>query len=364
MSRTAASIVLVLGLVAAPPAWSAAGGQPPATPNPVEPAPPAAPIPSSPVTTDPAAVGPMLAAPDRPTLSDLDLAALDGLVQQALQKQPDDARVLYSAAMVNRVRGRTQPAFEQARRLVALAPDQPAYQFLYGTLEFETIADAGTLEAAGKAGRGRDALLKTIELDPNHVEARVGLALFYSQAPWIAGGSSSKARRMADELLGIPGGAGEFQGRMALARLAADDDEWDEAAKQFDLAAKARGLGASPAAALAAHAAMLIDQKKDFAAAARVLDRAVAADPEHTQVAFNRGRLAARDQNHALAVEQFGKVLAKNPQARNSRYMLAESLEALGRKAEAADTFADFAARFPTDRRAKDATAAAARLRK
>lgn len=362
MTRNAASIVLVLGPVAAVPAWSAAA-QPPATPNNTTPVAPASPVGTQPLPSDAAAVGPFLAAPNRPELSALDLATLDGQCQQALQREPNNPAYLYSSVMINRTRGRAQPALDLAKRLVELEPNRADYQFIYGALEFETINDAGTLTAASKAGRGRDAFLKTIELDPRHIEARIGLFQFYSQAPWIAGGSTSKARRMAEELLGVPGGGGEYQGRVLLGRLAAQDDEWAEADKQFALAEGAGGLGSGRLNALTSYAVILIEQKKDFAAAAKLADRAAAIDPEHTQVLYIRGRIAAHDKDHAAAAALFAKVVEKNPQARNSRFMLAEALEALGRKPEAAAAYAEFAARFPGDDRAKRASEAAVRLR-
>jgi TolA-binding protein len=57
-------------------------------------------------------------------------------------------------------------------------------------------------------------------------------------------------------------------------------------------------------------------------------------------------------------------VLAKQPDARNTRFALATCLEKLGRKPEAAGHYDEFAKRFPKDERAGKAREQATKLRK
>jgi thioredoxin-like negative regulator of GroEL len=306
-------------------------------------------------------VGPTLARFTGPMPTAEQRAAMESTVQAALAQRPKDPALRFSQAMLERARGDRAAALERMQALVAEQSKVAEYQFWYGTLEFETIS--GMLEAGSKAGRGREAMQKTLELDPNHVWARVGLYRFYANAPWIAGGSSSKARTMCEELLKLPGGRGEFQGRMMLADLAAIDEEWEEMAKQFGLAERAGGEGASPLAAIVGHAAALLDRKEDAAAAQTVLRRAEGMDgPTETSLPLVRARVAIALKDHARAVEQLTLVIERNPGARTARFLLAESLEKTGRKAEAAAAYRDFAERFPKDDRASKAQAAAKRL--
>jgi tetratricopeptide (TPR) repeat protein len=312
---------------------------------------------------DAAAIGPFLTALDVPPLWPADLDALDATIKAALAKTPKDPAVLFSAAMLKRARGDRATALEDMKELIKLAPNVAEYHFRYGTLEFETIS--GMLEAGSKGGRGRDAMIRTIELDPQHVFARVGLFQFYLQAPWIAGGSSSKAKAQCDELLALPDGRGEYQGRLLLAQYAASDEEWEEMSKQFTLAESARGIGASKLSAIGAHALALLDRKEDPAAAQALLARAAELDtPNETTLPFARGRVAMVKEDYAAAAQQFTTVLERNEGARSSRFMLAESLEKLGKKAEAAQQYEEFAKRFPGDNRAEKATSTAKRLRR
>lgn len=333
----------------------------PSNPATSTPTPATAPPPAAALPTDAAAIGPFLTALDVPPLWPADLDTLDATIKAALAKTPKDPAVLFSAAMLKRTRGDRAAALEDMKELIKLAPNVAEYHFRYGSLEFETIS--GMLEAGSKGGRGRDAMIRTIELDPQHVFARIGLFQFYLQAPWIAGGSSSKAKAQCDELLALPDGRGEYQGRLLLAQYAASDEEWEEMSKQFTLAETARGIGASKAGAIAAHALALLDRKEDPAAAAAVLARATDLDtPKDTTLPFARGRVAMAKNDYASAAQQFTTVLERNEGARSSRFMLAESLEKLGKKAEAVKHYEEFAKRFPGDNRAEKASSAAKRL--
>src|SRR5262249_43813801 len=143
------------------------------------------------------------------------------------------------------------------------------------------------------ASKGRKAFEKAIELDPNHVAARIGLATFFLQAPSIAGGSKEKAKAQGDALLALPGKRGEFQGRMILARIAGDAKNWDEMIAQLKAAETAGGDGADPLVALRSEASLLLTQKKDAQAAAPVVERYLKAAPaDDISAWFLSGELA------------------------------------------------------------------------
>jgi TolA-binding protein len=63
------------------------------------------------------------------------------------------------------------------------------------------------------------------------------------------------------------------------------------------------------------------------------------------------------------AAQRFVRVLELEPEARNSRWRLAECYAELGRDADAAREYATFAERFPDDDRAKRAERLSRRLR-
>jgi tetratricopeptide (TPR) repeat protein len=123
------------------------------------------------------------------------------------------------------------------------------------------------------------------------------------------------------------------------------------------------GEGASPAAALSSLAWTLINQKEDPAAALPVLDRYDRiAKPDDTAPAFFRAEAYRALKRHREAADLYAKVLAANPAAVNSRWGMAECLEALGDRKAAAAQYEEFAKRFPKDDRASKARERAKKL--
>jgi hypothetical protein len=62
------------------------------------------------------------------------------------------------------------------------------YHFDLGMMYAEDARDASFFIAPFISGKIRGQFDRTIELDPDHLQSRIGLAPFYLQAPGIAGG--------------------------------------------------------------------------------------------------------------------------------------------------------------------------------
>jgi len=317
---------------------------------------------SEPLPKDPAVLAKALSAVSSSTPSDAVGEAKRALGSLS-SKERGEARWLFVEAMLDRVERDWKAMRDVMERLVALEPTRAEYQFWYGNSIFNGIDDLGVFSKMSSAKKGRDAYAEAVRLDPNHVDARVALAQFYSEAPRVVGGSVEKTREQAQALLALPGGRGAFQGRMLLARLAAKDKDWAEMSRQYQAAEAAGGEGANPAAALASHAYALLRQKEDPAASLPVLDRYDrVAKPDDTWPAFCRGEAYRALGRHREAVDLYTKVLAANPGALNTRWGIAESLEALGDRKAAAAHYAEFAKRFPKDDRAAKARGRAEKL--
>jgi len=242
-------------------------------------------------------------------------------------------------------------------------PGNAEYLFWYATAAFERVDDVGMLSKMSLASDGRKAYEKAAALDPHHVGARVGLAQFYLGAPAIAGGSQEKAAAQGQALLAIPGGRGEFQGRMMLARVAAQQENWAEMTRQLTAAQSAKGDGADPLGAMRLLAWNLLNGKKDPQSALPVVERYVAAAPADDLTAlFFDGEVKRQLGRCADALPRYDEVIAKFPDARGSRWGAAVCQEQLGKKAEARKHYEEYARRFPEDDRAKEARAAAKRL--
>ncbi|MFN0010519.1 MAG: tetratricopeptide repeat protein [Phycisphaerales bacterium] len=286
-------------------------------------------------------------------------AAAERAITSAEATHGTEASWQFARAMVLRRAGDGKAAREMMDRVVKAEPAVADHQFWLGTLCFETINDAGLFEKMGQSNKGKAAFEKALQLDPAHVPARFALFQFYANAPGIAGGSTAKAKALAEELLALPEGKGEFNGHLCLAQLAAKEESWDEMARQYALAEALppAGEGTGPLVAIRGHARTLLSIKKDPAAALVQVERGVPlADSTEAQLWFIKGQAHQQLKQMDAAAEAFVKAVDVNPaSAPSSLFGLAECLEATGKFKDAAERYAQFAKLFPKDERAGQA---------
>ena len=79
---------------------------------------------------------------------------------------------------------------------VALEPGNAIFLGIYGGI---LLQQAGRTTSYSTATKGRDAMEKAIALDPDYLDAREGLFQFYQRAPWPVG-SSAKANAQLEEI--------------------------------------------------------------------------------------------------------------------------------------------------------------------
>ena len=302
-----------------------------------------------------------------------ELAAARRVLEAQAAKEPSSARWTFALGRAAGIEAEQAPKDKgAAKREAAVAllekasKAQPAnadYLFWYGSAVFERIDDVGMLSKMSLASDGRKAYEKAVALDPSHVGARVGLSQFYLGAPGIAGGSKEKAAAQGQALLAIPGGRGEFQGRLVLARVAAEQENWAEMTRQLTAAETAKGDGADTVGAVRMLVWSLLNVKKDPQAALPAAERYVKIAPADDLTAlFFDGEVKRQLGRCADALPRYDQVIAKFPDARGSRWGAAVCQEQLGKKAEAKKNYEEYARRFPNDDRAKEAKAAAKRL--
>ncbi len=295
--------------------------------------------------------------------------AIIAAIERDSKLHPKDARLALGMALIEQTRDNPKAARDAAERAVELDGSSPVAQYWLGNAVFSTINDAGMLEKASLASKGRKAYEKAIELDPNFVPARFAIAQFYIGAPGIAGGSTKKAREEAEALLKIDGGA--FYGQSLLGQLAAKDKKWADMEKAYAdaIAAAEKADGDDGAgmrrSALTAWSWSLIDAKKDPAAALPVIER-LASDlpPEDPTALFLRARALQGLERWAEAAADYRAALALRPEAVNSGFNLGLCLEESGDKAGALEAYEGFLERHPDEGRAGDAKKAVKRLKK
>lgn len=286
------------------------------------------------------------------------------VLDAASASNPKDARWVCGRAILVGRGGEKEKAVELAEQAVKLDPKCAKAQCCYGTALFENINNVGMFSKMGYATDGRDAYLKAVELDPKYVSPHIGLVQFYANAPGIAGGSMKKARQHAEAVVAI-GGSATTAGHSMLAMLAAKDEDWAEAAKQHRRAADSAATPKDKARALVGLGLMLVRERNDAQGALKIADevRTLVGPPDDSSADFVAGLAHQILNQPALAVPLFRAVIEKNPDAVNSRFALAECLEKTDAVA-AASAYEEFAAKFPKDPRAGDATSKAKKLRK
>jgi len=294
--------------------------------------------------------------------------AMVPLFDEALRAEPNSADWSIGRALALRTSGNAEAALASLKAFVKANPKQVEARYELGQTWMATISsDMGILSMADRAGSAKDEWEEAVKIDPNHVRARYSAAMYWIQARKQGGwlfGSYDKAEAHGEALLKIPGGRGEFAGHMVLGTLAAAKEEWDDMSRHFLAAETAQGELADPMNAMTQHAMELVRSKEDGSAALPVLVRLAELRPESVTVMFLTGEAYRLQNDCASATVKYEAVLAANPDARNSRFRLAECYAKIGRNADAVREYDEFVARFPKDDLASKAQSAAKKLRK
>jgi tetratricopeptide (TPR) repeat protein len=112
-------------------------------------------------------------------------------LQQALEADPNDAALDYWLGRCYFELRNYQQASEEEERAVKLNGQVSDYHFWLGKIYGRLAEQHHSLWLGIKTGKEFDA---AVQLDPQNIPARRALAEFYASAPWIVGGSRSKAR--------------------------------------------------------------------------------------------------------------------------------------------------------------------------
>ena len=302
-----------------------------------------------------------------------DVEAAKKVLEAQMAKEPSNAQWTYAAGRASALQADLtrgdgskplhKEALERFQKAAGMDPNKAEYQFWFANACFDRVDDVNMFSQMSLASDGKKAFEKAIALDPSYVEPHVGLAQFFLQAPSIAGGSVDKAKAQGEALLAIPDHKGEFQGRLVLGGIAAQQEHWDEMSKQYTLAESAGGAGADPVTALRTHAWQLLNKKKDAKAAEPVVERYLkVARPDDYTARFLDAEVKRVTGRCADALPRYDEILAKVDGARGSRWGAAVCHDTLGQKDAAKREYEEYVKRFPDDARTKEAKAALKRL--
>jgi tetratricopeptide (TPR) repeat protein len=291
------------------------------------------------------------------------------VVEAGLREHPDDPALLSAMADVHATFGELEEAQAVGERAVRLAPhDAQAHESLaevYG----ERASRSGPIRALSYAGKFRRQAEAAIADQPDRLEARYILMVFYLQAPRIAGGDHRKALSYAGEIAGIDSAMGELaraevavqthdtagveadyrravemaprsvRARMALANWAAAPwrGQWELAEHQARAACEAEPDRSAPYALLA----WLYAHLGRWATLDSLLAEADARCPDDRNPWYQAGRaLLADDREPERAERCFRRYLEieaepRAPDLAHGHWRLAQALEKQNRRDEA-----------------------------
>jgi tetratricopeptide (TPR) repeat protein len=174
------------------------------------------------------------------TADDVKGAFRNGRIQDArtsaerwLAKRPEDADAHYWMAVVlqHRAIRDLDAATEHIEEAVDRAPNNADYQYMLGGIYGQTAQSAGMFKQAMLAPKIKRAFARAVELNPDHVEARIALAQYYLMAPGIMGGDDDEGFRQLDEAAK----RNERRGRMVKASMLERKDRLTDAENEWKL---------------------------------------------------------------------------------------------------------------------------------
>ncbi|MEO9872655.1 tetratricopeptide repeat protein [Ekhidna sp.] len=121
-------------------------------------------------------------------------------------------------------------AIEAFIKCIELDNSNADCHYLLGSVLLDKLQITESLFQKGSiASKAKASLLRSIELQPSHIEAREKLANYYLNAPLIAGGSNTKAQEQATEIMKY----NEIKGRTLMATIHVNRQAYDEAEREY-----------------------------------------------------------------------------------------------------------------------------------
>jgi tetratricopeptide (TPR) repeat protein len=123
--------------------------------------------------------------------------------ETSLKQNPNDLKTIEYLGDIECHFKEWEAAVPFYRNLTKLKPANAEFFYKYGGAMGMQAKEANKFKALSLLDDVKVAFKKAIQLNPNHVGARWALLEIYIQLPGIVGGSESKAKTYADELLKI-----------------------------------------------------------------------------------------------------------------------------------------------------------------
>ncbi len=127
--------------------------------------------------------------------NDLRLNEANQLLAEFSEQEAETARSFYLTARIAVLQGQLETASNAATACQQQFPREALCHEAKGEAELvKLLLHGGILRKIGAARSARKALERAVEYDAKNMRARILLVRFYTLAPWLLGGSKSKAR--------------------------------------------------------------------------------------------------------------------------------------------------------------------------
>ena len=224
-------------------------------------------------------------------------------------------------------------ALEKAQAQVAGNQSSAEAYYWLGAANGRLAQTSSIFSKLGYAKAVRSAFERAAELDPKHIEARMGLIQFHLQAPGIAGGDEDLVPALVQQITAIDVGAG-FRAQ-AIVKQIGDDPAGAQA-----LYRKALAYNPADVDALSTMVGLLSNEKK-IAEAETLVMAALAKEPSNLKIQYQKVKCAAlggTDPAGGLTI--IDTILAAKPAVEGlsiagAHWRRGQILARLGRKAEA-----------------------------
>ena len=234
-----------------------------------------------------------------------DLPAMQARIEQASDSELHAPEGYFWRVRVALLEGRSDRADELLEEGLAEHPESSRLVVQHSSLLSEGFDEVGVLGRVRLAREVRDGMNRAVELDPESMQARLGLALYYLNAPRLMGGGESRAEPHLDFVRERdPAQYFDLQATRAMGRGDMNEAlDWLEQATEADPEQRPRFR----------HALTLIALNR-YAEARTVLRRLTERFPNHAAAWYQLGRVSVLDEDElAEGLSAFQRYLDTAP---------------------------------------------------
>ncbi|MFN0120420.1 MAG: alpha/beta fold hydrolase [Blastocatellia bacterium] len=254
-------------------------------------------------------------------------------LEKILAAEPGNVTAITYLGRVALARNNGDEAIKWLEKAVSLHARHAATQHWLAQAYGQKARTGSLVSRAGLAQKARDALLRAIELDPEHLDARADLARYYDDVPAIIGGSESKAIEQAEFIKKRD----PLKGNLLAGEIFADKQKNNEAETAYREAEKHQTAKFEATMALG----LFCLRTKQFDKAFAAYDKVLAASPADLWASYHLGRAAGMSrQNLARGLAAFDAIRDRLPKENRDAWIgwhwwRANIIEAMGDTAKA-----------------------------